>query len=129
MNQVLSERMVKKQHMQWTKRGAYLLLLVRTRVLNDARQETFRPLVSGLPVSHTPRGGLSRCTPSGVEPTEPRDRWACGAPPERHHMACDHLPHSDEMDRLCGDIHDPPHRQHGRPCHPDAPAVSQPSRG
>ena len=35
VNQVISNRMVKKQQMRWTKQGAHLLLQVRTRVLND----------------------------------------------------------------------------------------------
>jgi hypothetical protein len=35
VNQVVSKRMVKKQQMRWTPRGAHLLLQVRTRVLND----------------------------------------------------------------------------------------------
>jgi hypothetical protein len=35
VNQVISKRMVKKQQMRWTPRGARLLLQVRTRVLND----------------------------------------------------------------------------------------------
>jgi hypothetical protein len=35
VNQVVSRRMVKKQQMQWTKRGAHPLLQIRTRVLND----------------------------------------------------------------------------------------------
>src|SRR5664279_6080271 len=34
INQVVSKRMVKKQQMRWTPRGAHLLLQVRTRVLN-----------------------------------------------------------------------------------------------
>jgi hypothetical protein len=34
VNQVVSKRMVKKQQMAWTERGAHLLLQVRTRVLN-----------------------------------------------------------------------------------------------
>lgn len=42
VNQVISRRMVKKQQMQWTPRGAHLLLQVRTRVLNDDLEETFR---------------------------------------------------------------------------------------
>ena len=33
VNQVISKRMAKKQQMQWTQRGAHLLLQVRTRVL------------------------------------------------------------------------------------------------
>jgi len=35
VNQVVSKRMVKKQQMQWTQRGAHLLLQMRTRVLNE----------------------------------------------------------------------------------------------
>jgi hypothetical protein len=35
VNQVVSKRMAKKQQMQWTQRGAHLLLQVRTRVLNQ----------------------------------------------------------------------------------------------
>jgi hypothetical protein len=35
VNQVISKRMVKKQQMRWTPRGAHLLLQVRTRVLSD----------------------------------------------------------------------------------------------
>jgi len=41
VNQVISKRMVKKQQMRWTPRGAHLLLQVRTRVLNDELQATF----------------------------------------------------------------------------------------
>jgi hypothetical protein len=35
VNRVVSKRMVNKQQMCWTYGGAHLLLLVRTRVLND----------------------------------------------------------------------------------------------
>ena len=35
INQVVSKRFVKKQQMQWTPRGAHLLLQTRTKVLND----------------------------------------------------------------------------------------------
>lgn len=35
MNQVVSTRFVKRQQMQWTPRGAHLLLQARTRVRND----------------------------------------------------------------------------------------------
>jgi hypothetical protein len=34
VNQVISKRMVKKQQMQWTPRGAHLLLQTRTKLLN-----------------------------------------------------------------------------------------------
>jgi hypothetical protein len=42
VKQVVSRRMAKKQQMQWTKRGAHLLLQIRTRVLNDEQEATFR---------------------------------------------------------------------------------------
>jgi hypothetical protein len=40
INQVVSRRMVKKQQMRWTDRGAHLLLQVRTRVLNEEWRST-----------------------------------------------------------------------------------------
>ena len=40
VNQVVSKRMVKKQQMRWSQRGAYLLLQIRTHVLNDDLAET-----------------------------------------------------------------------------------------
>ena len=52
MNQVVSKRMVKKHQMQWTPRGAHLLLQVRTRALNDEWEETFRTWYPGFR-SHT----------------------------------------------------------------------------
>jgi hypothetical protein len=39
---VVSRRFVKKQQMQWTLRGAHLLLQTRTKVLNNELEETFR---------------------------------------------------------------------------------------
>jgi hypothetical protein len=42
INQVVSKRMAKKQQMQWTQRGAHLLLQVRTRVLNEEWEDVFR---------------------------------------------------------------------------------------
>jgi hypothetical protein len=41
VNQVISKRMVKKQQMRWSPRGAHLLLQVRTRVLNDQLADDF----------------------------------------------------------------------------------------
>jgi hypothetical protein len=41
VNQVISKRMVKKQQMRWSPRGAHLLLQVRTRVLNEELRSTF----------------------------------------------------------------------------------------
>ena len=42
VNQVVSKRFVKKQQMRWTRRGAHLLLQVRTDVLNDELDSTFQ---------------------------------------------------------------------------------------
>jgi hypothetical protein len=41
VNQVIAKRMVKKQQMRWTPRGAHLLLQVRTRVLNEELADVF----------------------------------------------------------------------------------------
>jgi len=35
VNQVLAKRFVKRQQMQWTKKGAHLLVQARTKVLNE----------------------------------------------------------------------------------------------
>ena len=42
INQVVSKRFVKKQQMQWTLRGAHLLLQTRTKVLNNDLEDVFR---------------------------------------------------------------------------------------
>jgi hypothetical protein len=48
VNQVISKRMVKKQQMRWSRRGAHLLLQVRTRELNRELQSTFARWYPGL---------------------------------------------------------------------------------
>ncbi len=47
VNQLVSKRMVKKQQMQWSERGAHLLLQVRTRVLDDELEDVFRDWYPG----------------------------------------------------------------------------------
>ena len=42
VNQVISKRMVKKQQMRWSPRGAHLLLQIRTRILNDTLADDYR---------------------------------------------------------------------------------------
>jgi hypothetical protein len=42
VNQGVSKRFVKKQQMRWTKKGAHLLLQVRTQVLDERLEATFR---------------------------------------------------------------------------------------
>ena len=41
INEVVSKRMVKKQQMRWTKRGAHLLLQTRTKTLNEELRDAF----------------------------------------------------------------------------------------
>lgn len=48
VNQVISKRMVKKQQMRWTPKGAHLLLQVRTRVLDGDWRATFERWYPGL---------------------------------------------------------------------------------
>ena len=48
VNQVISRRMVKKQQMRWSPRGAHLLLQVRTRVLNEDLAADFARWYPGL---------------------------------------------------------------------------------
>ncbi len=38
---MISKRFVKQQQMRWTKKGAHLLLQVRTQVLNEDLRSTF----------------------------------------------------------------------------------------
>lgn len=47
VNQVLAKRMVKRQQMQWTKKGAHLLVQVRTKVLNEEWDDCFRQQYPG----------------------------------------------------------------------------------
>ena len=42
VNQVVSQRFCKKQQMQWTKRGAHLLLQTRVKTLNGELGEVFK---------------------------------------------------------------------------------------
>src|SRR5713226_9403040 len=42
VNQIVSKRFVKKQQMRWTRRGAHLLLQIRTQALDDTLPATFQ---------------------------------------------------------------------------------------
>src|SRR5713101_1176594 len=53
VNYVVSKRMVKKQQMRWSQRGAHLLLQIRTRVLNGDWEATFRQWYPGFRVYTT----------------------------------------------------------------------------
>jgi hypothetical protein len=48
VNQLVSRRMVKRQQMHWTKRGAHLLLQVRAQVMNGDLRNTFRCWYPGM---------------------------------------------------------------------------------
>jgi hypothetical protein len=48
VNQVVSKRFVKKQQMKWSRRGARLLLQMRTRVLNDELRQTCQRWYPGM---------------------------------------------------------------------------------
>ena len=61
INQVVSKRMVKKQQMGWSQRGAHRLLQIRTRVLDEEWENTFR---RWYPDFHPSRAGQE----SGVTP-------------------------------------------------------------
>jgi len=58
VNQVVSKRLVKKQQMQWTPRGAHLLLQVRTQVLNEDWEETFRTWYPGFRPAEEPLSAM-----------------------------------------------------------------------
>jgi len=51
VNQMISKRFVKKQQMRWTRRGAHLLLQVRTQVLDDTLTATFQRWYPGMEIS------------------------------------------------------------------------------
>jgi hypothetical protein len=65
VNQVVSKRMVKRQQMQWSPRGAHLLLQTRTRVLNGELEETFRGWYPGFR-PRTPSQTPPEARPPGI---------------------------------------------------------------
>jgi hypothetical protein len=48
VNAVISKRFAKRQQMQWTKRGAHLLLQTRTRTLDGTLRPLFEHWYPGL---------------------------------------------------------------------------------
>src|SRR5947208_1609772 len=54
VNQIVSKRFVKKQQMRWTRRGAHLLLQIRTRVLDDTLATTFQRWYPGMETGESP---------------------------------------------------------------------------
>jgi hypothetical protein len=54
VNEVVSKRMVKKQQMRWTQRGAHLLLQVRTETLNNDLRDTFERWYPAMPPVEDP---------------------------------------------------------------------------
>jgi hypothetical protein len=53
VNTVISKRFAKRQQMQWTPRGAHLLLQTRTRTLDGTLRPLFERWHPGLAASHT----------------------------------------------------------------------------
>jgi len=53
VNSVISNRFVKRQSMQWTKRGAHLLLQTRVKTLNNELSSTFRRWYPDFPMETT----------------------------------------------------------------------------
>ena len=53
MNAVISKRVAKRQQMQWTKRGAHLLLQTRTRALDGTLRPLFERWYPGLADDNT----------------------------------------------------------------------------
>ncbi len=51
VNQIISKRFVKKQQMRWGRRGAHLLLQIRTRVLDDTLTATFQRWYPGMSIN------------------------------------------------------------------------------
>jgi hypothetical protein len=49
VTKLVSKRFVKKQQMQWTPRGAHLLLQIHTKMLNDNLESTFSAMASFVP--------------------------------------------------------------------------------
>jgi hypothetical protein len=60
INQVVSRRFVKKQQMQWTLRGAHLLLQTRTKVLNHELDEVSAGGIRNSGCSHKCRNQSGR---------------------------------------------------------------------
>ena len=54
VNQVISKRFCKKQQMQWTKRGAHLLLQTRVKVLNQELRAVFQRWYPDLQLEEEP---------------------------------------------------------------------------
>ncbi len=55
VNAVVSKRFAKKQQMQWTRRGAHLLLQTRTRTLDGTLRSTFERWFPGLAIENVGR--------------------------------------------------------------------------
>lgn len=68
VNQVISKRMVKRQQMRWSRRGAHLLSQVRTRELNGELQPTFADWYPSLHNEKSPqtRGIVASISPGFV---------------------------------------------------------------
>ena len=59
VNQIVSKRFSKKQQMQWTKKSAHLVLQMRTQVLDERLEDTFRDCRPSLQCTFGRRLGLA----------------------------------------------------------------------
>ena len=59
INEVIARRMVKKQQMQWSRKGGHYLLQTRTAVLNNELQDKFASWYPGCTIDAQSRGTLS----------------------------------------------------------------------
>lgn len=62
INEVVAKRMVKKQQMQWSQKGAHYLLQTRTTVLNGQLREQFRRWYPDLKIDEPIEEGINEST-------------------------------------------------------------------
>ena len=81
VNAVVSKRFAKRQQMQWTRRGAHLLLQTRTRALDGTLRPLFERWYPGLANDNPADAGHSTAL-SGPAADPVRILWRHGPPYE-----------------------------------------------
>ena len=79
MNAVISKRFAKRQQMQWTKRGAHLLLQTRTRVLDGTLRPLFEKWYPGLANDNSAEAALAEAAETPEILMLSRQRSPCAA--------------------------------------------------
>jgi len=79
VNQMISKRMVKKQRMQWTKRGAHLLLQMRAKILNEDLDQIFRAWYPDFRRNNAERKATYRRGRDAGRPAPPAQIRTCAA--------------------------------------------------